>query len=573
MMREYAPSLVWVASANRAKSSNYRELVNLFRCFLLAALLCYPAIVVAQANPVDSDALEPIRFQLRWHHQFQFAGYYAAKEKGFYEEAGFDVTLVAGSPDLQPVTEVLAGRAQFGSGNGEVLFSRLQGEPLVALASIFQHSPSVLITLASSAIETPKDLIGKRVMSIGGQSDVSLLAMFHRQGVDVDSVNLIASSYQVQDLVSGKTDGFNGYLTNEPFELEEQGVLYNIINPRDYNIDFYSDILFTREDTAIKSPERVERFRRATLRGWKYALAYPEEMIQMINSRYNSDKTINHLRFEALSVQGLIMPDLIEIGYINPVRIELMAKVFLEHGMIDNLDSLDGFIFLNATELSSEMRSMIVVILIFIVGLLLVAILLAMFNRRLQNEIRERKLVEEKLGTLAYTDPLTNLLNRRGFSKCYLNELMRAQRYGDVFSIILIDLDFFKHVNDRYGHDAGDRVLVSVADLLLKDTRETDFCGRFGGEEFILLLPNTSLTEATVYAQRICRHIGEDDVRLQNGSAVTITGSAGVTEWLPEDKGEATILRADKALYHAKNNGRNQVAAWDLGLDGGGIIG
>lgn len=553
------------------KLSNYRKLATLFRyCFFLG-LLFYPAIVVAQAGQLSSAALEPIRVQLRWYHQFQYAGYYAAKEKGFYEEAGFDVTLVAGSTELMPVKEVLAGRAQFGSSNGQILLSRLQGEALVALAAIFQHSPSVLITLASSGIKTPQDLIGRRIMSLGGHSDVSLIAMLHQEGIQLDEVELVGSSFQIQDLVDSKIDAFHGYLTNEPFELEKQGVLYNVINPRDYNIDFYSDILFTREDVARKSPERVERFRQATLKGWKYALAYPEEIIQLIKKEYNSEKSIDHLRFEALSVRGLMMPHFSEIGYINPIRIKLMAKVFLDLDIVDNLDNLDGLIFESDTGLSSEVRSAIVFILTFVIVLLAVSGLLVIFNRRLQSEIRERKLVEEKLETLAYTDPLTNLLNRRGFSTRYADELMRAQRYGDVFSVILIDLDLFKKVNDQYGHESGDRVLVSVADLLLKDTRETDFCGRFGGEEFILLLPNTSLVEATVYARRLCQHIGDNNVRLQNGSLVTITASAGVTEWLSEDKGEATIRRADQALYHAKNNGRNQVVASDFGLDVAGF--
>ena len=560
---------VTIVSRKLPSSSN---VVNLFSCILFVAALGYPAFVAAQADRLISNSLDPVRFQLRWHHQFQFAGYYAAKEKGFYEDAGFDVTLVAGSPSRQPVTEVLAGRAQFAEGNSEVLYSRLQGEPLVALASIFQHSPSVLIALASSGIESPQDLVGKRVMSVGGEGDASFLAMFHREGVDISAVNLVDSSYLIQDLVDGKTDAFNAYLTNEPFYLEEQGVLYNVISPRDYNIDFYSDILFTREDAATESPERVERFRQATLRGWRYALAYPEEMIQIIRDRYNDDKTIHHMRFEALSVQSLIVPDLVEVGYINPVRIQLMANTFLEHGMVNSLDNLEGFIFSDAEDSPSGMRSLIVTVLVFFFALLVVAIILALFNRRLQNEIQERKLVEEKLGKLADTDPLTNLLNRRGFSKRYTDELVRAQRYGDVFSIILIDLDLFKKVNDRYGHEAGDRVLVSVADLLREDTRESDFCGRFGGEEFILLLPKTPLAEATVYARRLCQHIGDNKVQLRNDDLVNVTASAGVAEWLPEDKEEATILRADKALYRAKDNGRNQVVIWNESLDGDGFI-
>ncbi|ARN76358.1 hypothetical protein BST96_09635 [Oceanicoccus sagamiensis] len=521
---------------------------------------------MAQKDQLISSKLDPIRFQLRWHHQFQFAGYYAAKEKGFYERAGFDVTLVAGSPEVEPVTEVLAGRAHYAEGNSEVLYSRLKGEPLVAMAVIFQHSPSVLLALKSSGIATPQDLVGKRVMSVGGQGDAVFLAMMNKQKVPVEQVEIIGSSYQIDDLVQGKTDAFNSYLTNEPFYLEQQGVPYNIIAPKDYGVDFYSDILFTTEEEANNNPERVRRFKEATLQGWKYAFANPEEIIQIIREKYNDTKTLNHMRFEALSIQGLIMPDLVEIGYINQERFEAMAQVFLQQGMIDNLDALEGFIFDEEEGVSDEVYSLLIAACLFLVAALLVAMVLALFNHRLQNEIQERKTVETKLMQLADTDDLTQLLNRRAFTKRYNDELVRAQRYGDIFSVLLLDLDLFKKVNDRYGHEAGDRVLKAVADLLREDTRESDICGRFGGEEFILLLPKTPLAEAVVYAERLCQHFRQYPIGLRDDKSVTITASIGVVEWSKDDVDEATILKADKALYKAKSEGRDQVAIYNDSL-------
>ncbi len=213
------------------------------RSLSVVALLC----LLLATGFVQGRELEPVRMQLRWMHQFQFAGYYAAVEQGYYADAGFDVTLVEGAPNRQPVTEVLAGRADFAEANSELLFARLQGEPLVALAVIFQHSPSVLLTLAESGIETPMDLVGKKMMVAGGHADVDFMAMLHSAEVPVDQVELLPSSYQIEDLLTGKTDAFNSYLTNEPFYLEERGVDYRVINPRDYDEDFFSDILFTRE--------------------------------------------------------------------------------------------------------------------------------------------------------------------------------------------------------------------------------------------------------------------------------------------------------------------------------------
>ena len=540
-----------------------------YRCRLFVSaflLLTFCSNLVVNSDTLIPTKLESVRFQLRWHHQFQFAGYYAAKEQGFYRDAGFDVALVAGSPELQPVNEVLAGRAEFAVGNSEVLLARLQGKPLVALAVVFQHSPSVLLTLKKSLITAPQELIGKRVMSVGGEADASFFAMFHNQAVDTGEVDFINSSYRIEDLVEGKTDAFNSYLTNEPYYLESLGLEYNIINPRDYGVDFYSDIIFTTDAQARRNPERTERFKQATLRGWEYALANPEQLIQLIHEKYNQQRALNHLRFEALSVRSLILPELIEVGYINPQRMDSMARVFVKLGMAGSVDNLEGFIFERQDKLSEDVISLLIAILIFLVAALLVALLLALFNHRLQNEVKERRFVEEKLTQLADTDYLTQLLNRRAFATRFNEELVRANRYGDVFSILLIDLDLFKNINDQYGHEAGDRVLLSVARLLERDTRETDVCGRFGGEEFILLLPKTPISEAGIYARRLCKEIRDQAILLRSGEVVGITASIGVAEWLPADKGETTIIRADKALYDAKSKGRDQVAIWKVGL-------
>ncbi len=142
-------------------------------------------------NPaLNAAELEKVRMQLRWHHQYQFAGYYAAKYKGYYEQAGFDVEIVAGGPDIQPVPELLAGRADFAEGNSEVLINRLNGKPLVALAAIFQHSPSVLITMADSNITKAEQLKNKRVMLAGNNDDADLIAMFRAAGLKENQINI-----------------------------------------------------------------------------------------------------------------------------------------------------------------------------------------------------------------------------------------------------------------------------------------------------------------------------------------------------------------------------------------------
>ncbi|MBD3755298.1 MAG: ABC transporter substrate-binding protein [Gammaproteobacteria bacterium] len=174
-------------------------------------------------GPADA-ADDAVTLQLRWMPQFQFAGYYAALWQGYYREQGLNVTIEPGAPGKHPHQQVLNGHAQYGVGNSEVLLSYLQGSPLVALAAIAQHSPSVLLTRKDSSIRTPQDLIGKRIMMLGGANDIEFLALLANEGIKTQDLTILPSSYRVDDLIEGKVDAFNAYLSNEPFYLRQQGV-------------------------------------------------------------------------------------------------------------------------------------------------------------------------------------------------------------------------------------------------------------------------------------------------------------------------------------------------------------
>jgi ABC-type nitrate/sulfonate/bicarbonate transport system substrate-binding protein len=301
-------------------------------------LVGYPAFAT-------NHPLQVIDFQLRWHNQFQFAGYYAAIEKGYYRDEGLDVRLHEGAPGRTPVEEVLAGRAQYAESNSELLYARMQGKRLVALAAIFQHSPSVLLARAESGIHSPHDLIGKKIMLMNTSTDADFHAMLLHEGIKPGAINIMPSSFDFEDLLSGKVDAFNSYLTNEPFILKQQGISYTIIDPNTYGIDFYSDILFTSEQELKKHPERVAAFRRASLKGWHYAMDHPDEIIDLLITKYKVQKSREHLKFEADAMRTLILPDLIEIGHMNPRRWQRMAEAFSEAGMSKKDLSLEGFLY------------------------------------------------------------------------------------------------------------------------------------------------------------------------------------------------------------------------------------
>lgn len=356
-------------------------------CFLLFSSLAAAA-----------ESLEKITMQVRWLHQFQFAGYYAAVEKGFYRDEGLDVTIQAGSPTRTPVSEVLSGNAQYAEANSELLYHYLEGEPLVALAAIFQHSPSVLLSLKASGIRSPQKIAGKTVMMVGGTEDVDFLAMMANEGIDISTINIIPSSYDINDLIDGKTDLFNAYVTNEPYYLQGQGIESFIIQPQHYGINFYSDILFTSMDELKNHPERVKSFRAATIKGWEYAMANPDEIIDLILTQYGAVKTREHLEYEAREMRKLILPDLVPIGNINPGRFQHMADMMVKFGLSSPGYSLDDFIYDPNPQVDRSLYQKTVLI---IGGLLLVSgivvFVLWLFNKRLSQEINRRKRVEEQL--------------------------------------------------------------------------------------------------------------------------------------------------------------------------------
>lgn len=498
--------------------------------------------------------------QLRWHHQFQFAGYYAALEKGFYRDAGLEVEIHHGAPGRTPVEEVLAGRAQYGEANSELLYQRLQGKPLIALAAIFQHSPSVLLARAENNLRSPQDLAGKKVMTIGDITDADLHAMFQNEGVELGKVNLIPSSYDIQDLVDGKTDVFNSYLTNEPFYLQQQGVGYTVIQPQRYGIDFYSDILFTTEQELRDNPERVRAFREATLRGWHYAMAHPQEIIDLLLEKYAVKKTREHLEFEAESMRGLILPELVDIGHMNPGRWRHMADTFVKVGMVEAGYDLTGFQY--DTDRSEEVRELkrITGIALAVTAILsLLITVFAVLYRRLKGEIKRRKAAEEEIRRLAYHDSLTGLPNRNLFYDRFEQAIAHAKREASGFALYFIDLDGFKRINDEFGHAKGDKLLSDVGQRLQQSVRESDTIARVGGDEFVVLLPDIKTRDS---AHQLGENLLQDIRRPYDidGHPITISASIGITLYPSDERDiKALLHQADSAMYSGKKSGKDKL--------------
>jgi PAS domain S-box-containing protein len=275
---------------------------------------------------------ETVTLQLKWRHQFQFAGYYAAIERGYYREAGIEVVLREAQPGEDPVEAVLRGEAHYGVGTSELILLRADGQPVVLLANIYQHSPLVLLARADGPANDLQALHDQPLM-IEPQS-AELFAYFRNEGIDPDSLHIVHHTFSVEDLIHGRVAAMSAYSTDEPFSLREAGVPYLQFTPRAGGIDFYGDNLFTTEAELRAHPARVRAFRAASLRGWEYALAHPEEVIDLILSHYGDRKSREHLRFEAEQTIRLMHPALIEVGHMNRGRWRHMAEVYAEFGMI-----------------------------------------------------------------------------------------------------------------------------------------------------------------------------------------------------------------------------------------------
>ena len=183
-------------------------------------------------------------------------------------------------------------------------------------------------------------------------------------------------------------------------------------------------------------------------------------------------------------------------------------------------------------------------------------------NEMLIAEIEERKRMEKQLHHLATTDPLTGVLNRRHFFELAKQEFDRSQRYDRKISIILFDVDHFKEINDTYGHIAGDQLLQTIVERFIRNLRQMDIFGRYGGDEFVILLPETNTDQARLAAERLHQIVTSDPVETSRG-IIPIQISIGVASLENSDDMENLLIKTDQALYKAKETGRNRVVVFD----------
>lgn len=793
---------------------------------------------------------EEVILQLNWKHQFQFAGFYIAKEHGYYNDIGLNVTIKEYNNSINVVDDVISQKATYGIGKSSLVISRYQGKPVVLLSSIFQTSPSVLI-VTNPKIKSPSDLVSKKIMITNNEaSSASIMAMLLSNGVAKRHITIQTHSFDYHDLVNGKTDAMASYLSNEPYQLEKKRVKYKIFDPKDYGYDFYGDLLFTSVKQIQEHHDMNHNFHYASKEGWLWAFDHIEETAQLIYEKYNTqNKSLQSLIYEGYMLKSLAIREGIPFGHISKKKFEEIAKVYKLSGLIDNNYTLDDFFYhlsdnkyqvkigvlakrgLNTThkrwgmlakylnhlidshhfsieplsfaELEDSVKNnkvdfvitntMYYVILeskygisriatlinsdkehilkefggviftksdndaineledlehknfgavsrlsfggwimgyeellengidendidlsflnthdavvkavlsgeldagtvrtdtlermalegeitlsdikvigakkyegfsylvstklypewpiaklkntsnfisnrvlaslityepsiedlsinniagwtvpldyssvhallkklrlapydkqeikfldvvenyavyFYIFGLLIVVLItrliydwrlnkhLSQYSAKLHEEVlvKTEKLVKmnKKLKVIAQTDSLTGISNRGYFMKFANKYFDIAKRNNEDLQILSLDLDFFKNINDTYGHQAGDDVLKKFVDTISSLLRKSDMFGRIGGEEFCIVLQKTSQDGAHLFAQRICNAI--EGMSVESGANILkTTVSIGLASLSDEKSVDELIKKSDIALYEAKESGRNQV--------------
>ena len=329
----------------KTKSQKVTVILGTLAVFFWAASACAPS---------EAPLLDQVAVQLKWHHQAQFAGFYAADQNGYYQDQGLSVTFLPGGSGIDSISPILNGTADFGiAGADDLIVARSEGHPFTAIAVVYRRNPLVYFSLVESGITTPRDFAGKSIRLNTGQRSVFEAMMAH-VGVTADQYTLVCC--EIEPFLAGDVDVSSGYLTNEVLAVEQAGHDLNIIYADDYGVHFYADTIAVNEKLAASNPDLVRRFLNATLKGWRWAIENPEaagvlaldydpgldaegqiaQMVAEIPLVHTGEDQIGWMRPEAwqgmmdlLLNQG-ILTEPVDLGKVYTMR--FLQEIYVENG-------------------------------------------------------------------------------------------------------------------------------------------------------------------------------------------------------------------------------------------------
>lgn len=304
----------------------------------------------------EIQAKDNVVLQLRWDNQFQFAGYYAAKWQGYYDEAGLNVEIRPGVTKdrkvLNSIQEVSEGRADFGISSGDIMVSRSRNIPLIIVASIFQKSAVGLFSRKDLNIQTPADLAGKRLqLTQGDLSEIEFRAVLKAEGINPDTLDIISDrgTRPFTRLKNKEIDAYAGYTLTGLWRARQEGLAVNVLRPASYGIDFYGDTLFTHQALSENNPELVQRFKEASLKGWRYALKNSVEVADRIAHflprHFKITDLVGFNRFQIDEIRKLTLYNVVDIGHNNVFRWHRIYDTIDEAGLIQNPFDVSEIVF------------------------------------------------------------------------------------------------------------------------------------------------------------------------------------------------------------------------------------
>jgi NitT/TauT family transport system substrate-binding protein len=243
-------------------------------------------LAACAGNATSTAAATPVTLQLQWVTQAQFAGYYVALDKGWYKSEGIDLTIMPGGPDQSAVDLVSSGQRDFGTAIlADLAVAVLNQKPVIGISQIQQKNGLLLLSQASSGIRGPRDFEGKGVGLWLGSFEAQFNAMMAQQGIPSDAYSVVSQGFSMDDFLNGKLQVASAMIYNEYYVVLESGMRpedVTIIDYADYGLDFPGDTLFTSKTTAADKPDLCTRMVRATLKGWEYAIAHPDEAVDIV---------------------------------------------------------------------------------------------------------------------------------------------------------------------------------------------------------------------------------------------------------------------------------------------------
>ena len=281
--------------------------------FGLVFILLFTTACQEPAPPMDEVSL-----QLKWIHQAQFAGYYVAKEMGFYEEQNIDLTILPGGIGIDSLDELSIGNADIAVAAPEqVIIQSETGKPFKAVAVIFQHNPFVLISLADSDVQTLQDFPGHSIAVANVDGRIQYDLMMKKAELDINSLEEVDFDFDYQSFYDGEVDILPVFAAGSYLDVIKTGVEVNQFWPDDYGVHWYSDTIVVPQELIESDPELVERFLRATFKGMEYMIAHPDEAIEM---------TMKYAEVQDVEVQEAMLLASIPLIYTSEPRIGWMEE-------------------------------------------------------------------------------------------------------------------------------------------------------------------------------------------------------------------------------------------------------